>query len=82
MFLGVNMFDLCVTIWETNPEVMILDHDVLHKRSHFQRHCECDCILVVFVNCDWIFEKTSQYRRGVSSKLEYEINFLCKTHNS
>ena len=74
------MFDLYVTIRDKTTEVMILDRDVLRARSYLQRNRECDCPLIVFVECDWILEKTVQYHRGVSLKFEHEINILHKTH--
>ena len=52
MFLGVNMFDLYITIHGETPEVMILDCNVLYTRSHLQRNRECNCPLIVFVNRD------------------------------
>ena len=68
LFLGVNIFNLYVTICDENPEVMILDRDVLHSRSNLQINRECDRPLIVF---DCMFENTAQYLRGVSLKLEY-----------
>ena len=40
IFLGVNMFDLYVTICKETPEVMILDRNVFRMRSKLQRNCE------------------------------------------
>ena len=82
MFLCVNMFDLYVPIFSKTSEIMILDRNVLRTRSHFLISCECDCPLIFFVNCDWGFKKTTQYRWGVSLQLEYKLNFFHKTHKS
>ena len=76
------MFDIYVTVGYKTPEVTILYGDVLLVKLYLQRNLECGCPLIVLVNCDWIFEKTSQYRLGVSLKLKYELNFLHKTHKS
>ena len=54
------MFDLYVTICNETTEVMILDRDVLRTRSHFWRKRVCNCLLIVFVNFDWIFKNTAQ----------------------
>ena len=61
-------------------EVMRLDCDVICMRSHLGINPECNRPLIVFVNCEWISEKTAQYCQGVSLKLEYKLNFLHKTH--
>ena len=79
MFLGVDMFDLYITICDEIPEVMKLDRDVICARLHLRRNCECGCLLILFVNYDWIFENIAQYRRGVCLKVEYELNFRHKT---
>ena len=80
MFLVVNMFDLYITICNKTLEVIILDCDVLRTRSYSWRNHECDRPLIVFVNCDYIFFYTTQYRRGVFLKLEYTLNFLHNTY--
>ena len=46
------MFDLYVNICEENPEVMILDRDVICARLHLRGNHVCDCPSIVFVNCD------------------------------
>ena len=69
-----------VSIRDKTPEVTVLDCGVLRTRSYLQGNHECDYSLIIFVNRYWIFEKTAQYRRGVSLKFEYELNFFCKTH--
>ena len=82
MLLGFRMFDLYVAISNKIPEVMLLYLDVLCVRSHLRRNRECNCPLIFFLNCDWIFEKTAQHCRGVSLKLEYKLNLIFKTHKS
>ena len=74
------MLDLYITISYETPEAMILDRNVLRARSNLRRDRECYRPLIVFINCDWIFENTAQHRRGASLKLEYELNLLHKTH--
>ena len=74
------MFDHYVTFCEKTLEVTIFDSHVFGTRLHLKRNRECDCPLIVFVECDWILEKTVQYHRGVSLKFEHEINILHKTH--
>ena len=73
------MLDLYVTISNKTMEVLILEPDVLGTRSHWQRNRECNCPLIIFVKCDWIFEKTAQHPLGVSLKLQYELDLLHKT---
>ena len=72
------MFDLYVTICDKNLEVMILDHDVLRVRFLLLRNCECDCLLIDFVKCGWIFEKIAQCRLFVSLKIDYEPIFFLR----
>ena len=62
MLLGVKIFDLYITTRNKTPEVMILDCNVFCAGSNLRRNREWDCPLIVFVNCDWIFENTEQYR--------------------
>ena len=83
MLLDVKMLHFHATIRDETPEVMVLDSNVLYMRLYLQGNHECDKSLIVFVNCYvcyWFFEKTTQYRRGVSLKFEYELNFLHNTH--
>ena len=61
---------------------MILDCNVLRMRSNLRSNRECDCPLINFMKCDWIFKNTAQHRQGVSLNLEYELNILHKTHKS
>ena len=35
MFLGINMLNLYVSICYDNPEVVMIDRDVIGTRSHF-----------------------------------------------
>ena len=58
---------------------MILDHNVLYMRSYFRINHECDCPLIISVNCDCLFKKTAQHLLGVSLKLKYKINLFPKT---
>ena len=72
-----------VTIHDENTEVMILDNDVLRTSLHLWENCKRDCYLIVFTKnygCYWFFENSTQYRRSVSLKFEYKLNFLHKTH--
>ena len=73
------MLDIYVEIFGETPEVMILDRNVIRARLHLRRNCECDCPLIVFINCDYIFKNTTKYCQGVSLKLECKLNFLKKT---
>ena len=59
---------------------MILDRDVLRPRSHLRRKHECNRPLIVFINCDWLTEMTSQHHRDVSLNLDYKTNLLNKNH--
>ena len=61
-------------------EGMILDCVVIHTGLYLRKNRDRDCPLIVFVTCDWIFKNTAQYCRGISLKLEYELNFPHKTH--
>ena len=74
------MLDLYFTIHDETLEVMILDCNVLLKRSHLRSKQKYDCPFIIFVDCDCIFEKTAQNLQGVSLKLEYELNFFHKTY--
>ena len=73
------MLDLYITIRDKNPEVMILDRNLIRTRLHFWINRERNHPLIIYVNCDWIFKKTAQHRRSVTLKLGYELNFLHKT---
>ena len=64
------MFDLYIKIHNKNLEVMILYRDVLRTRSHFQRNREFNHPLIVFINCEYIFENKAQYLRGVALNIE------------
>ena len=81
MSLGVNIFDFYITICDKTPEVMILDSNVLLTKSYFWRNRDCNKPLIVFVNCDLVFEKTEQYCRCISLNFEYKLNFLRNTHS-
>ena len=70
------MLDLYVTTSDKTTEVMILDPDVLGTRSHLRRNRKYNCSLIIFVNCDWLFENTAQHLLGVSLKLEYKLYLL------
>ena len=76
------MLDLYITIYDKTPEVMILDYNVLRTKSHLLRNREFDHSLIIFVDCNFIFENTAQLRQGFSLNIEYELNILYKTHKS
>ena len=57
MFLDVNMFYIYVTMCDKNPEVMILDINVLCARSNLRWNREYNLPLIVFIKCDWILGK-------------------------
>ena len=76
------MLDLYVTIHEKTPEVMILDCNVLRTRLHLLSNHKCDRPLIIFVDCDWFFEKTVQHLWCVSLNLKYELNLLHKNEKS
>ena len=74
------MLDLYFTIHNKHQELMILDYDVLRTSSRLHSNRKCDCPLIIFVNCDCLFENTSQHCQDVFLKLEYKINLLRETH--
>ena len=72
-----------VTIYDKTLEVMILDGSVLCIRLHLWGRCKRKRSLILSINRYGIylfFEKTTQYRRSVSLKFEYELKLLHKTH--
>ena len=76
------MFDLYFAILNKTLEVMILDCNVLRERLHLRIKHEFDQPLIIFVNCDWIFEMIAKYHRCVSLKFDYKLNVRHKTQKS
>ena len=79
MFLGVNMLNIYVTICKETLEVVIIDSNLLGKRSHLRSNHNFDHPLIVFVNCNWFLENTAQHLWIISLKFKYKLGILYKT---